>query len=192
MTLELVRQWCDGAIAKAPRILLWPNKTLSEQSMDLEVDLSTPEKVADYKATMKDLQDILHQAMVEDNGVGLACIQLGLPLRAFVIARDERDPLKGAELYINPAYTSLTRRRGMNEGCLSFPNQFIDVPRYDAVQAAFLDVDTNPRDVTLSGFVAHAYQHEFDHVIGVTLAELTSPENRSKMRAEAVRNKKRR
>ena len=67
------------------------------------------------------------ETMYKAPGIGLAAVQVGVPLRAVVIdiSRDEeKNPL----LFINPKITWRSEETSIyEEGCLSIPNQFAEI-----------------------------------------------------------------
>lgn len=124
----------------------------------------------------------------EEFGVALAAPQLGEPLKLFVVsgralARDSRNAPDEAEseeqerpeppplpdqVYINPEMRKLSRgRTGKHEGCLSIRGKWGVVPR--AEKATVRAYDENGVRFTrgASGFLAHVFQHEMDHLDGV-------------------------
>lgn len=98
-----------------------------------------------------------------NNGVGLAAPQVGVGLRLFVIE------LEGMSyVLINPKITAKSRKKVTSEeGCLSFPGQFLPVSRYDEVQIRFTDQFNKPGKIKAQGLLARAFQHELDHLDGI-------------------------
>lgn len=113
-------------------------------------------------------------------GVGLAASQIGQPLRIFVIDRElveaERKkcsrwarwfPRQVPAVYINP---QIVRRGGnivlLEEGCLSVPNVFGLVPRWEKVTLRAQDQNGRWFRVRAKGLFAHVLQHEADHLEG--------------------------
>jgi len=107
-----------------------------------------------HKATILDY-------MAKNNGCGLAGIQIGIPLRFFII-RDR--------MIFNP----VIERHGKqtldgNEGCLSFPGKNINVPRYAVIDVKYFDETGTICNETLKGINARIFQHEYDHLDGKTI-----------------------
>ena len=98
--------------------------------------------------------------------VGLAAPQLGVPL--CVICVD----YKGTRLaMINPV---IAKRPGklvtsIGEGCLSYPGQRVDVRRHKRVKVRGLDGRRVPINIDARGHLAFIFQHEIDHLHGVTI-----------------------
>jgi peptide deformylase len=120
----------------------------------------------------------------EEFGVALAAAQVGEPLRLFIVsgralARDSRnapdEPEKNDDVsalpdqvYINPQLVKMSRgKKNKHEGCLSIRGKWGEVPR--AEKATVRAYDENGKLFTrgASGFLAHAFQHELDHLDGI-------------------------
>jgi len=61
-----------------------------------------------------------------------------------------------------------------NEGCLSFPNLWLKVKRHNKITAAYLDNTGKNCIIELEGIDARCFQHELDHLDGVTFTEYVS------------------
>ena len=83
-----------------------------------------------------ELLDDMVETMHKYNGVGLAAVQVGILKRVFVIdLYDDKGPI----VFINPIILKTKGEREVEEGCLSFPNQFAKVVRPDEVTAEYTD-----------------------------------------------------
>lgn len=121
---------------------------------------------------------------LEKYGVALAAPQIGESLRLFIVsgkalARDAQGATdeqgKGDDLpplpdqvYINPEMTKMSRgTKAKHEGCLSIRGKWGMVPR--AAKATVRAYDEEGRAFTrgASGFLAHVFQHEMDHLGGI-------------------------
>jgi len=96
---------------------------------------SRSKEVIEITQEIKQLVDDMIETMDANNGVGLAAIQIGKPLRIFVIRpvieKEDKDTYLGnAEVYINPKITNpSTETEILPEGCLSIPGEHADVER---------------------------------------------------------------
>ena len=103
-------------------------------------------------------------------GIGLASPQIGLPYRVFVM--DNRSlGVKGSSAFINPELLIRSAETDTKkEGCLSFPS-LIDIPveRSLTIQISAYDVRGNRFIKSLKGMAARCFQHELDHLNGITL-----------------------
>ena len=109
------------------------------------------------------IADMFETLHTNNNGIGLAAPQVGLSLRLFVIE------LEGdSYALINPKITAKSRKKIIaEEGCLSFPGQFLPVSRYSDVQMRYTDQFGQPGKIKAQGLLARALQHEIDHLDGI-------------------------
>lgn len=113
--------------------------------------------------------------MYKNNGVGLAAPQVGISLRIFVIdVSTDEEPLNPI-VFINPR---IIKREGgviSHEGCLSFPEVFINVKRSERVIVKAKDYKNRPftMDVGNGTLLCRAIQHEFDHLNSVLFIDHT-------------------
>jgi peptide deformylase len=61
-----------------------------------------------------------------------------------------------------------------DEGCLSFPNLWLKVPRSDKITAMYLDNTGKRCIIELEGMDSRCFQHELDHLDGITFTEYVS------------------
>jgi peptide deformylase len=114
---------------------------------------------------VKDLLD----TMYAQNGVGLAAPQIGENVRVFVIdVATGNEPLNPI-VFINPKIIKKSGAVKSNEGCLSFPEAYTDVRRYEYVMVKAINELGKPfvmeaKDGTL---LSRAIQHENDHLDGI-------------------------
>ena len=141
------------------RILTYGEKSLRETSKEVH---KVSKKISDL---VKDLLDTLYAK----NGVGLAAPQIGENYRIFVIDTSSGDEPLNPLVFINPKIIKKSGAFVSNEGCLSFPEVYTDVRRYENVMVKALD--SHGRPFVLEGkdgsLLCKALQHEFDHLDGV-------------------------
>lgn len=140
-------------------ILLYGDEMLREKSM--EVNKASHLEI---KSLISDMFETMHKAY----GIGLSAIQIGIPLKIFIIEahlNDENFHMRGA--FINP---TVLREFGENvkhpEGCLSIPGLTGLVERPDSVELEWLDENWVPQKKIFSGYAARVIQHEYDHLEG--------------------------
>ena len=132
----------------------------------------------------KDMFDTMHKF----EGVGLAGPQVGILKRIIVI-----DLYEDGQQYalINPKIISQKGEQIVDEGCLSFPNQFAKVRRAKEVVVEALNLDGKKVKIKGKDLLAQALQHEIDHLNGEvfvnkceagTLETLTADERQEKRR----------
>ena len=108
------------------------------------------------------LEDML-ETMHEANGVGISAVQVGILKRLVVIdLYDGNKPLK----LINPVIVKQKGEQEVEEGCLSFPNEFAKVVRPLEVVAEYTDREGNTIRVKAKELLAQAISHELDHLEG--------------------------
>ena len=112
----------------------------------------------------------LIENMFHYEGCGLAANQIGMDARAFAMIRDIE--YNDVIVCFNPRIISRSDDCvWCEEGCLSFPDQFINVNRPDKIIVKYEDEDGKDHKITLSGFAARVFQHEFDHLNGIDFTQ---------------------
>jgi len=116
------------------------------------------------------LQSML-ETLLHFRGAGLAAPQVSVSERVFlgaVFPPEEEDGPPGIEAFINPVITPLSDAKSRAwEGCLSFPELLVLVPRYRAVRIEYLNLEGQPDALELEDFAARVVQHEMDHLDGI-------------------------
>jgi peptide deformylase len=123
---------------------------------------STP--VTTFDTELADLVQSMHTAMRELRGVGLAAVQIGVPLRVFVVAA-----AGFVGTFVNPERVASTGRYRPEEGCLSVPGVWQRPYRPRAVELRWQDTTGAAHTGWFDGFPAHVIAHELDHLDGVLL-----------------------
>ena len=111
----------------------------------------------------QELIDDMIETMHKYNGVGLAAVQVGVLKRIVVIdLYDDKGPI----VLINPIIIKTKGEQEVEEGCLSFPNQFAKVVRPAEVVAEYTDRNGKRMRVKAKELLAQAISHELDHLEG--------------------------
>lgn len=107
--------------------------------------------------------------MLDNNGIGLAAPQVGISKRVITVL----DPEEGQfYLLINPMIVKRSEIHSWDEeGCLSFPGEYIGISRPDTVTVIALTPDGTSVTIQAKGILARCLQHEIDHLDGVTFHE---------------------
>lgn len=139
-----------------------------------EASLRQPSKeVHKVSQKIKNLVQDMLDTMYSQNGVGLAAPQIGENVRIFVIDVSSGNEPLNPRVFINPKIIKKSGACISHEGCLSFPEAYTDVKRYDTVMVKALD--TNGRSFVLEAkdgsLLARAIQHEFDHLDGILFVD---------------------
>ena len=121
-------------------------------------------RVEVFDEHLKQMVEDMFETMYKYNGVGLAAPQIGILKRVLVIDTGE----EGEKLeMIHPTITKLEKEVILSEGCLSFPNVFGNVRRYNYTEAEYMTKDGEKKTIKAEGLLAQAIQHEIDHLNGV-------------------------
>lgn len=148
-----------------------------------------PEEIASprIRELIEDMKELLSH---EHYGVALAAPQLGESLKLFIVSgralarnarnapdeeteEEERQAEKDLtplpdQVYINPDLTKLSRGKvRKHEGCLSIRGKWGIVPRAEKATIRAYDEEGRAFTRGASGFLAHIFQHEMDHLNGV-------------------------
>lgn len=149
-------------------IVLYPDNKLTAKTKP--VTLITDEIIQ--------LLDDMYETMTAHDGIGIAAPQIGKNLQLAVIEIDEET---GRFEFINP---EITERKGTDvdvEGCLSIPNKYGTVERFEEITVRYFDREGEEIEVTAYGYLARAFQHEIDHLNGELfidkIIEEIAPEN---------------
>ena len=106
------------------------------------------------------------------NGVGLAAVQVGVLKRLVVIdLYDDNGPI----VMINPEIIKTKGEQEVDEGCLSFPNEFAKVIRPAEVVAEYIARDGKRMRVKAKELLAQAIAHEVDHLNGEVFIDKIIP-----------------
>ncbi len=150
----------------------YPSKVLATKSAKID-------KIDD---NIKALAEKMIDIMVEAEGIGLAGPQAGVGLQIFVISLD--GTREKARVYINPVVEGFGSMTTMQEGCLSFPKIFVNIKRHSQAKVRATDLDGNEFTEEADGLYAKCLQHEYDHLIGITIADRMGRLGRIKFRKE--------
>ena len=127
--------------------------------------------------------------MKEEEGIGLAAIQIGKPIRMFVIDIKKKESDKdgsdmesdgefvdyGRFCMVNPEIIWKSEEQSSyDEGCLSCPGVRAEIFRPSRVKAKYFDENGNEKTVAASGLLATCIQHEYDHLDGVLFIDYLS------------------
>ena len=125
------------------------------------------------------LDDML-ETMYAAPGIGLAAIQVNIPLRIVVIDVSETNdqPL----CLINPEILERSGEEQMDEGCLSVPGFYEPVTRAERVRVRALDREGRPFELDTDGLLAVCIQHEIDHLDGKLFVDYVSALKRQRIR----------
>lgn len=129
---------------------------------------------------IRKLMDDMLQTMYHDEGVGLAAPQVGVLQRVIVLDLKKDDETERPNgfypLYIaNPEVVEKSEELVIAiEGCLSLPEQRIEMARPSEIKLKYLDYNNDMVELKTAGWLARAIQHEIDHLDGKLLIDYLS------------------
>jgi peptide deformylase len=135
----------------------------------------TSEPIKEVDDKLRKLMDDMLETMYAAPGVGLAAVQVGLPIRLIVLdtAKDEEPPHPLA--MVNPEISKQGEERHMHEeGCLSIPDVRVEIERPSTVTVCYTDRDGKRQELEADGLLATAVQHEIDHLNGKLIIDYLS------------------
>lgn len=133
--------------------------------------LSKPCEIASIHEAYEISSILLEEIKKIDNALGLAANQIGFNKQIFVIKTEKNGyKLVYNSKIIKKNHPFISKR----EGCLSFPEIYLDTIRY---QEIYIE-DAIGKDYYF-GYDALVFQHEQDHIDGVTFFERKVPEKYS-------------
>jgi peptide deformylase len=156
-------------MAKLP-ILTFPHPRLRNKA----------QPVREVDDRIRRLVDDMFETMYAAPGIGLAAIQVDVPLRVLVI--DVSDKHDSPLCLINPEILEQEGEEQMEEGCLSVPGFFETVSRAERVRVRALDRDGRPFELATDGLPAVCIQHEIDHLDGKLFVDYLSSLKRQRIR----------
>ncbi len=118
------------------------------------------------KGILKLIKD-MEETTVKAKGAGLAAPQVGSSHRLCIAMINRRlTPL------INPQITWKSEEEVIaEEGCLSLPDVWLNVPRARAIRVKYIDAKAKEQELQLQNFDARVVQHEVDHLDGILIVD---------------------
>ena len=163
-------------------ILTVPDPVLKQVSK--AVDAVTDET----RALMDDMLETMYAAP----GIGLAAVQIGVPLRVIVmdLAKEGEEP--APRYFVNPELLEFDgEKQPYEEGCLSVPDYFDEVERPKRVRLRYLNYKGEQVEEWAEGMYAVCIQHEMDHLQGTLFIDHLSRLKRAYAISKVKKAKKR-
>ena len=133
------------------------------------------EPIKDITDEIRRLAEDMLDTMYDAPGVGLAAIQVGVPVRMVTMDVSESDDERQPLVLINPEITwSSEEKRAYEEGCLSIPEYYEEVERPDRVRFRYTTLEGETIEQDAEGLMATCVQHEIDHLNGVLFIDYLS------------------
>ena len=129
-----------------------------------------------YKTLELFEHDLIH-LMTHSQGMGLAANQIGITKRVFAIGHESFDVFQKPAIIYNPVLVSADgEQEVIQEGCLSFPGLLLRVSRPRTIMARYQNNKGEFLMSRLTGMEARCFQHELDHINGVTFNQRAEKE----------------
>ncbi|WKX26709.1 peptide deformylase [Tatumella ptyseos] len=136
--------------------------------------------VAQVTNDIKQIVDDMFETMYAEEGIGLAATQVDIHQRIIVI--DVSEERNERLVLINPEILTKCGETGIEEGCLSIPEQRALVPRAEKVSIRALNREGEQFELDADGLLAICIQHEIDHLEGKLFIDYLSPLKRQRIR----------
>lgn len=136
--------------------------------------------VKSFDGTLEKLAENMLETMRGHEGVGLAANQVGRLKRILVAAIEDEE-----FVLVNPKIEEKGEETSKdNEGCLSIPEIQVEVERPVAVKISAQNLSGEPWELETEGLLARIFQHEIDHLDGLTILDRTDRESRKRAMRE--------
>lgn len=158
-------------------VITYPNKLLRTKSED----------VVEFDDKLHTLLDDMYETMMNQSGVGLAAIQISVPLNVLIISLPNEEDIQDKEDLIeaiNPVITHKDGEQVFTEGCLSVPGFSEDITRAQHIIVEYFNRFGEKQTMECEDFLAVAWQHEMEHLAGHLFIENLSFLKRKKFEKE--------
>lgn len=136
------------------------------------------------------LDNMLH-TMYADNGMGLAAPQVGIAKRVIVMDAAEEGEQPDPLFIINPKIIWRSDDEViLSEACISIPGVYGDVRRPREVEVEYLDRHNRTQCIRADGYKGRCFQHEIDHLDGLTFLDHLPPLKRKLLLNKSIRYQK--
>ena len=132
-------------------------------------------KPVDFKKVFQNrmLAQQMLDFMKQEQALGLAATQIGIAKRLFVMDVHGRQ-----RVCFNPEIISSSEHlQEFDEGCLSFPGESCTLLRPDTVTVRYQTADGEWQQDDMVGLEARCFQHELDHLDGITMWDRYKEQN---------------
>src|SRR5574341_1327649 len=130
--------------------------------------------IAKPDATVIQLVQNMFDTLRQASGLGLAANQVGSLQRVFIVDLSKVVPSSTPMVFINPVMLNSEEEQIGEEGCLSIPGIYEDVPRFKKVKFSALDLSGTEFVIDASDLLARVMQHELDHLDGILFLDRLS------------------
>ena len=123
--------------------------------------------VEKFDQRLWELLDDMADTLRQQNGVGLAGVQVGVLRRVFIV-----DVGEGLTEFVNPQVVETSGSQTVLEGCLSFPGQWGMITRPNYVRIRAQDRHGKWFEAEGEELIARCFCHELDHLDGIVYTQV--------------------
>ena len=137
------------------------------------------------------LMDDMLETMYDAPGIGLAAVQIGVPVNVIVMDLAKEGEDKQPRYFVNPEILEdVEETKPYQEGCLSVPDIYEDIDRPERVKLTYLDYNGERVTEWAEGLYAVCIQHEMDHLKGVVFIDYLSRLKRERAVKKVIKAEK--
>ena len=115
--------------------------------------------VEEFDDKLNQLLDDMLETMYDAPGVGLAAVQVAVPLRVIVVDPNEKDEERNPIKLINPVIDWQSEETSVyEEGCLSLPKFYEDVERPSQVSVSYQDETGASQTIEKADFLIQIFE----------------------------------
>ena len=152
------------------QVFQYPHETL----MQVSTAWTDTDSIQGY-ADLEKFEDDMIKLMLDEKGMGLAANQIGITKRFFAIGHESFDTFQKHAIIWNPQVINASEELVTDvEGCLSFKDIFVKVERPRIIEVQYETTQGKTRFAKLDGMESKCFQHELDHLDGITFNKRVS------------------
>tara|TARA_E500000331_G_scaffold50847_1_gene43987 strand:+ start:2448 stop:2942 length:495 start_codon:yes stop_codon:yes gene_type:complete len=152
------------------QVFQYPHDTL----MQVSSSWNKNDSIEGYNDIEKFEHDYV-KLMLDENGMGLAANQVGITKRFFAMGHETFDTFQKHAIIWNPQVINFSKDKVVDvEGCLSFKGIWLRVERPRTVEVQYETTQGKTKFAKLDGMESKCFQHELDHLDGITFNKRVS------------------
>ena len=152
------------------QVFQYPHETLLQTS----TPWTETDNIQGYDDRERFESDMI-RLMLDEKGMGLAANQIGITKRFFAIGHETFDTFQKHAIIWNPQVINSSEEKVIDvEGCLSFKDIFVKVERPKIIEVQYETTQGKTRFAKLDGMESKCFQHELDHLDGITFNKRVS------------------
>tara|TARA_B100001013_G_scaffold326728_1_gene239472 strand:- start:1319 stop:1813 length:495 start_codon:yes stop_codon:yes gene_type:complete len=144
-------------------LIYYPHKFLNKKVSDVNIE--------DPGFNLHEVKEHMTDIMLSNRGIGLSANQVELDYQLFIMGSETDNTI----MCINPVILQHTEETTTDlEGCLSFPNIYVNIPRPKEILAKWYDENLVERCQKIENYTTKCFLHEWDHLQGVNIIDRVS------------------